>query len=177
MKRRMAVLISAAVAAVCCLAGCSESGSVAESSKVTTPAVTTTTTASAATSAPKAAYKDEIDLTYFFEQVYSKGYAPKGTYEGTRVYDGGAGLCVEFNGNNKNGGTGKAYSGNIDSYDGELDGMLLLESLFKAKAEQLYKSGECISFTEGGTVTIKECYLLAAVMSDYQMSGKFYFPA
>ena len=55
--------------------------------------------------------------------------------------------------------------------------MLLLEKLFKSKAEQLYKSGKCISFTKGEPATMKECYLLAAVSSDYQLSGVFYFPA
>lgn len=154
------------------MTACSESGTDTDSSTAKTTTTTTTTAASS-----KTAHKDEVDLTYFFSEVYSKGYAPEGTYEGTRVYDGGAGLCIEFNGKNKNGGTGTAYSGSIDTYDGELDGMLLLEKLFKVKAEQLYKSGEAISFTKGTAATIKECYLLAAVMSEYQLSGKFYFPA
>jgi len=174
MKNKLTAIILSAALSSACLCACTESES-------TPPAQTTqsTTTTAAATSASssKTVYKDEIDLTYFFEQVYSNGYAPQGTYEGTRVYDGGAGLCVEFHGKCKKSGLGRVYTGNIDSYDGELDGMLLLEKLFKAKAEQLYKSGECISFVKGGTATMKECYLLAAVMSDYQMSGRFYFPA
>ena len=174
-KKTLSVILTLAISAAC-LVSCTESSST--STETQTKAVTTTTTTSATTTASsKTAHKDEVDLTYFFGQVYSKGYAPEGTYAGTMVYDGGAGLCVEFVGRNKNGGTGKAYSGNIDSYDGELDGMLLLESLFKAKAEQLYKSGEAISFTKGTAPTMKECYLLAAVMSDCQLSGRFYFPA
>ena len=175
MRKRLFAAVMSAALILACMTACTESGSQTAETTQTKP--TTTTASATETASSKTAYKDEADLTYFFEQAYSKGYAPKGTYEGTRVYDGGAGLCVEFNGNNKNGGTGKVYSGNIDSYDGELDGMLLLESLFKAKAEQLYKSGECFAFTKGTAPTMKECYLLAAVMSDYQLSGRFYFPA
>ncbi|MBQ2581136.1 MAG: hypothetical protein II574_05860 [Ruminococcus sp.] len=176
MSNRLFAAVLSAVLALACLTACTESSSsVPENTQ--TKATTTTTTSAETTASSKTAHKDEVDLTYFFEQVCSKGYAPEGTYEGTRVYDGGAGLCVEFHGKSKNGGTGKVYSGNIDSYDGELDGMLLLESLFKAKAEHLYKSGECFAFTKGAAPTMKECYLLAAVMSDYQLSGRFYFPA
>ena len=174
MKTKLCAAVLSAVVALGCLTACTESSSAAETTQ--TKAATTTTT-SATTASSKTAHKDEVDLSYFFGEVYAKGYAPEGTYEGTRVYDGGAGLCVEFGGKCKNGGTGKVYSGNIDSYDGELDGMLLLEKLFKAKAEQLYKSGKCISFTKGEPATMKECYLLAAVSSDYQLSGVFYFPA
>ena len=173
MKTKLCAAVLSAVVALGCLTACTESSSAAETTQTKAP----TTTTSATTASSKTAHKDEVDLSYFFGEVYAKGYAPEGTYEGTRVYDGGAGLCVEFNGNNKNGGTGKVYSGNIDSYDGELDGMLLLEKLFKAKAEQLYKSGEAICFTKGEPATMKECYLLAAVSSDYQLSGVFYFPA
>lgn len=172
MKKILAITVSM-IMAFSCLTACSEE----KKQETETTRQTTTTVAATTTASSKTAYKDEVDLTYFFEQVYANGYAPEGTYEGTRVYDGGAGLCVEFHGKSKSGGTGKVYTGNIDSYDGELDGMLLLEKLFKAKAEQLYKSGECISFSKGGTSTMKECYLLAAVMSDYQLSGRFYFPA
>jgi|GEM_PF-3409264 len=174
MKTKLCAAVLSAVVALGCLTACTESSSAAETTQ--TKAATTTTT-SATTASSKTAHKDEVDLSYFFGEVYAKGYAPEGTYEGTRVYDGGAGLCVEFGGKCKNGGTGKTYTGNIDSYDGELDGMLLLEKLFKAKAEQLYKSGKCISFTKGEPATMKECYLLAAVSSDYQLSGVFYFPA
>lgn len=174
MKTKLCAAVLSVVVALGCLTACTESSSAAETTQ--TKAATTTTT-SATTASSKTAHKDEVDLSYFFGEVYAKGYAPEGTYEGTRVYDGGAGLCVEFGGKCKNGGTGKTYTGNIDSYDGELDGMLLLEKLFKAKAEQLYKSGKCISFTKGEPATMKECYLLAAVSSDYQLSGVFYFPA
>ena len=174
MKTKLCAAVLSAVVALGCLTACTESSSAAETTQ--TKAATTTTT-SVTTASSKTAHKDEVDLSYFFSEVYAKGYAPEGTYEGTRVYDGGAGLCVEFGGKCKNGGTGKTYTGNIDSYDGELDGMLLLEKLFKAKAEQLYKSGKCISFTKGEPATMKECYLLAAVSSDYQLSGVFYFPA
>ena len=177
MKTGLSAVILSAALTLACMTACTENGSSTAETTQTKAAATTTTTSATETASSKTAYKDEVDLTYFFEQVYSNGYAPKGTYEGTRVYDGGAGLCVEFGGKNKNGGTGKAYSGNIDSYDGELDGMLLLERLFKAKAEQLYKSGKCFAFTKGAAPTMKECYLLAAVMSDYQLSGRFYFPA
>ncbi len=176
MKKRLLTVITSMIMAVACLTACTESGT-SESQITQRKEVITTTTSATTTASSKTAYKGEVDLTYFFGEVYAQGYAPQGTYEGTRVYDGGAGLCVEFNGKSKNGGTGKVYTGNIDSYDGELDGMLLLEKLFKAKAEQLYKSGKCISFTQGGKATMKECYLLAAVMSDCQMSGRFYFPA
>ena len=173
MKTKLCAAVLSAAVALGCLTACTESSSAAE----TTQTKAATTTTSATTASSKTANKDEVDLSYFFGEVYAKGYAPEGTYEGTRVYDGGAGLCVEFGGKCKNGGTGKTYTGNIDSYDGELDGMLLLEKLFKAKAEQLYKSGKCISFTKGEPATMKECYLLAAVSSDYQLSGVFYFPA
>ena len=173
MKTKLCAAVLSAVVALGCLTACTESSSAAE----TTQTKAATTTTSATTASSKTAHKDEVDLSYFFSEVYAKGYAPEGTYDGTRVYDGGAGLCVEFDGKCKNGGTGKTYTGNIDSYDGELDGMLLLEKLFKAKAEQLYKSGKCISFTKGEPATMKECYLLAAVSSDYQLSGVFYFPA
>ncbi len=176
MKKRIFAAALSIIMAFACLTACTESSSAAETTQ-TKAATTTTTTSATTTASSKTAYKDEVDLTYFFSEVYAQGYAPEGTYEGTRVYDGGAGLCVEFHGKSKNGGTGKTYTGNIDSYDGELDGMLLLESLFKSKAEQLYKSGKCISFTKGAAPTMKECYLLAAVSSDYQMSGRFYFPA
>jgi hypothetical protein len=172
MKNKLLALILSAVLPLACLCACSETTSALPAQTTHTSATPVSTAASSGT-----VYKDEIDLTYFFEQVYSNGYAPQGTYEGTRVYDGGAGLCVEFHGKSKKRGTGKVYTGNIDSYDGELDGMLLLEKLFKAKAEQLYKSGKCISFNKDGTATMKECYLLAAMMSDYQLSGRFYFPA
>lgn len=174
MKTKLCAAVLSAAVALGCLTACTESSSSAPDITQTKAATTTT---SATTASSKTAHKDEVDLSYFFSEVYAKGYAPEGTYEGTRVYDGGAGLCVEFGGKCKNGGTGKAYSGNIDSYDGELDGMLLLESLFKTKAEQLYKSGEAICFTKGTAPTMKECYLLAAVSSDYQLSGVFYFPA
>ena len=174
MKTKLCAAVLSAGVALGCLTACTESSSAAE---ITQTKAATTTTTSATTASSKTAHKDEVDLSYFFSEVYAQGYAPEGTYEGTRVYDGGAGLCVEFGGKCKNGGTGKTYTGNIDSYDGELDGMLLLEKLFKAKAEQLYKSGKCISFTKGEPATMKECYLLAAVSSDYQLSGVFYFPA
>ncbi|MBQ3935803.1 MAG: hypothetical protein II722_01990 [Ruminococcus sp.] len=89
MKNKLTAIILSAAMSSACLCACTESES-------TPPAQTTrsTTTTAAATSASssKTVYKDEIDLTYFFEQVYSNGYAPQGTYEGTRVYDGGAGL-------------------------------------------------------------------------------------
>ena len=173
MKTKLCAAVLSAVVALGCLTACTESSSAAETTQTKAAATTT----SATTASSKTANKDEVDLSYFFGEVYAKGYAPEGTYEGTRVYDGGAGLCVEFGGKCKNGGTGKTYTGNIDSYDGELDGMLLLEKLFKTKAEQLYKSGKCISFTKGEPATMKECYLLAAVSSDYQLSGVFYFPA
>ena len=173
MKTKLCAAVLSAVVALGCLTACTESSSAAETTQTKAP----TTTTSATTASSKTAHKDEVDLSYFFGEVYAKGYAPEGTYEGTRVYDGGAGLCVEFGGKCKNGGTGKTYTGNSDSYDGELDGMLLLEKLFKAKAEQLYKSGEAICFTKGEPATMKECYLLAAVSSDYQLSGVFYFPA
>ena len=172
MKTKLCAAVLSAVVALGCLTACTESNSAAETTQTKAATTTSVTTASS-----KTAHKDEVNLSYFFSEVYAKGYAPEGTYEGTRVYDGGAGLCVEFGGKCKNGGTGKTYTGNIDSYDGELDGMLLLEKLFKAKAEQLYKSGKCISFTKGEPATMKECYLLAAVSSDYQLSGVFYFPA
>ena len=172
MKTKLCAAVLSAVVALGCLTACTESSSAAETTQTKAATTTSVTTASS-----KTAHKDEVDLSYFFGEVYAKGYAPEGTYEGTRVYDGGAGLCVEFGGKCKNGGTGKTYTGNIDSYDGELDGMLLLEKLFKTKAEQLYKSGKCISFTKGEPATMKECYLLAAVSSDYQLSGVFYFPA
>ena len=174
MKTKLCAAVLSAVAALGCLTACTESSSAAETTQTR---ATTATTSATTTASSKTAHKDEVDLSYFFGEVYAKGYAPEGTYEGTRVYDGGAGLCVEFGGKCKNGGTGKTYTGNIDSYDGELDGMLLLEKLFKTKAEQLYKSGEAISFTKGEPATMKECYLLAAVSSDYQLSGVFYFPA
>lgn len=173
MSNRLFAAVLSAVLALACLTACTESSSAAE----TTQTKAATTTTSATTASSKTAHKDEVDLSYFFGEVYAKGYAPEGTYEGTRVYDGGAGLCVEFGGKCKNGGSGKTYTGNIDSYDGELDGMLLLEKLFKTKAEQLYNSGKAISFTKGEPATMKECYLLAAVSSDYQLSGVFYFPA
>ena len=172
MKTKLCAAVLSAVVALGCLTACTESNSAAETTQTKAATTTSVTTASS-----KTAHKDEVNLSYFFSEVYAKGYAPEGTYEGTRVYDGGAGLCVEFHGKSKNSGTGKTYTGNIDSYDGELDGMLLLESLFKSKAEQLYKSGKCISFTKGEPATMKECYLLAAVSSDYQLSGVFYFPA
>ena len=172
MKTKLCAAVLSAAVALGCLTACTESSSAAETTQTKAATTTSVTTASS-----KTAHKDEVDLSYFFSEVYAKGYAPEGTYEGTRVYDGGAGLCVEFGGKCKNGGTGKTYTGNIDSYDGELDGMLLLESLFKAKAEQLYKSGGCFAFTKGTAPTMKECYMLAAVMSDYQLSGRFYFPA
>ena len=176
MSNRLFAAVLSAALALACLSACTESSSSAPET-TQTKATTTSTTSATTTASSKTAHKDEVDLSYFFSEVYAKGYAPEGTYEGTRVYDGGAGICVEFGGKCKNGGTGKTYTGNIDSYDGELDGMLLLEKLFKAKAEQLYKSGKCISFTKGEPATMKECYLLAAVSSDYQLSGVFYFPA
>ena len=134
MKKILAITVSM-IMAFSCLTACSEE----KKQETETTRQTTTTAAATTTASSKTAYKDEVDLTYFFEQVYANGYAPEGTYEGTRVYDGGAGLCVEFHGKSK--------------------------------------SGECISFSKGGTSTMKECYLLAAVMSDYQLSGRFYFPA
>ena len=104
MKTKLCAAVLSAVVALGCLTACTESSSAAETTQTK---ATTTTTTSATTASSKTAHKDEVDLSYFFSEVYAKGYAPEGTYEGTRVYDGGAGLCVEFGGKCKNGGTGK----------------------------------------------------------------------
>ena len=110
MKKILAITVSM-IMAFSCLTACSEE----KKQETETTRQTTTTAAATTTASSKTAYKDEVDLTYFFEQVYANGYAPEGTYEGTRVYDGGAGLCVEFHGKSKSGGKGKGYTGTNDS--------------------------------------------------------------
>ena len=158
----------------------------AQTTKATTKATTRITTNNTTKSTTKAATKSTTKSTtkttsnpnpgkesYFMQEMYRRGLVPKGTYSGTRVfYHNEYGLCIEFHGKNKNGGSGKAYTFNINNFDSACDCCTTFTGLMQKKAQEVWDSKKAFDTTGNGMYTMKDAYAVAAVMnSDYQFYG------